>query len=564
MPHALRRVLAATALAGLGLLAHATLPAPVALGQGPVPAGRGSFGRTLPRSETEIWLEDSLRWGGLVMPPAPGDCPATPLGPHRLPARPPGAWLGLVFADGRQSRWDSLSIAGGALYWPLERVCHALGVDVTWDPELMRGELLLADTLRCAFIVGAEFLHCGPRVWQMSAPALYLGNRVLLPLEFLDLMTRETLADRFRFRADSLLLVQRPAPGPLAALTSEQVGNRCYFVWKLADSRGVSFTTDGLASITVEVPGLRLDPGRPPRSGMRAAGCLWAVRPSPEGVAFVLRVDPSVRAWRIQTREQAGEVRLALSTNAADRTREGYRAWYPPQPAARGRAAGAVVLVLPDARDGDLAEAPEAVRSLLRDVAEQVRTRLAESGTRAVILETAGRSNWLRGVGAHQPAACICLLPDLAGHALLPGCRLMTGEPLPGERPQFPLDALSAPAGAGDGSRGGREAPLLRRWEAVAAAHAGGTHRLAWLMQLYLETAFPSGRFERGHWPGALLDGIDAPALAIYFGEPGGWTGEGPLGAPSDSALVAPPLPERLADAITGAVLMFLMGAQSG
>jgi hypothetical protein len=514
--------------------------------------------------QTSIWLADSLRWGGIVMPPAAGDCPAAPAGPHRLPPRPQGNWLGLVFADGRQSCWDSLNAAGGVLYWPLERAAYALNARVVWDPELMRGELVFADTVQCAFIVGAEFLHCGPLAMQMRAPVLYLGNRVLLPVDCLSLMTREILADRFRFSENPPLLLQRPASGPLATMTSEQVGNRSYFAWKLPDSRDVSFTTDGFGTITLDVPGVRLDPAHPPQPEPRAGGCLWAVRPSSAGVAYVLRVDPGIRAWRIQAREQGGEVRLALSANASDRDREGYRPWDPPHARERGKDSGPVVLVLPDPQEGDLAEAPGDVKSLLREVADQVRARLADGEIDVVIMETAGRSNWQRGIGARVPSVCICLLPDLAGRTLPPGLRLVTAEPLPGERPAFPLDELPAPLAAPAKGTGGADGPVLRRWEAVATAHAGGTHRLAWLMQLYLETEFPSGPFTRGHWPGALLDGIDAPAVALYFGEVGSWAGDEPQGASSDSVYLPPPLSERMATAIAGAVLMFLMGDQSG
>jgi hypothetical protein len=529
--------------------------APVTHGQ--APTGPGAWAST--------WLADSLRWGSIEMPPAWGDCPATPHGPHRLPPRPAGSWLGLVFADGRQARWDSLSAAGGALYWPLERACQTLGIEVAWDPDLLRGELLIADTLRCAFIVGAEFLHCGARAMQMRVPVLYLGDRVLLPLDCIDLLTRQVIADRFRFRADSLLLVQQPAPGPVAAMSSEQVGNRCYFAWKLPDSRAATFATDGIATITVDVPGLRLDPSHPPRPEPRAGGCLWAVRPSPGGVTYVLRVDPSVRAWRIQSREQSGDLRLSLSSNAADRNREGYRPWEPPRAAGRERDVGPVVLVLPDPREGDLAEAPGPVRSLLRAVADLVRERLEDGGAEVVVTETAGRPGGWRGVGTRRPAACVCLLPDLAGFALLPGCRLVTAEPLPGERPTFPLDDRSAEPPESNSAPGGRAGtPVLRRWESVAAAHAGGTHRLAWLMQLYLETEFPHGRFARNHWSGAFLEGIDAPAMAIYFGETGSWTQEAPPGGQPDSTEAAIPVPERLAAAIAGAILMFLMGVQSG
>ncbi len=508
------------------------------------------------------WLADSLRWVGIAMPPALGDCPSEPHGPHRLPPRPEGNWLGVMFADGRQSCWDSLSAISGTLYWPLERACHTLGCPLTWDPVLLRGELLVADTARCGFIVGGEVLQCGGLALQMEAPVLYLGDRVLLPLDCLSLITREIYKDRFTYDVGSRLLVQRPAPGPLAEMTSEQVGNRSYFAWKIPAGTAASFSTDGIATITVHVPGARLDPRNPPRPAACEGGCLWALRPVPDGLDYVLRVDPRVRAWRVQLREKAGEVRLSLSTYAFDRGRDGYSGWAPPEAIAGGERQGPVLLVLPDTGGGSFARAPAAVGEFLREVVDQVRARLENGGIEVMVIETTGRSDWLRSAGAHPPSACVCLLPNLGGYDLLPANRLVTAVPLPGERPQAALEDLRAPRVEPEGPRGGRfSPPVLRRWEAVAPAHASGTHRLTWLMGLYLETEFPRATFDQEHWPAVFFDGLDAPAMAIYLGDASRFGEDEPPPAGTDTLWAPSPLPDRLAASIAGAIFMFTMGA---
>jgi hypothetical protein len=104
---------------------------------------------------------------------------------------------------------------------------------------------------------------------------------------------------------------------------------------------------------------------------------------------------------------------------------------------------------------------------------------------------------------------------------------------------------------------------VLRRWEAVAPAHARETHRLAWLVELYLETEFPRATFDREHWPVVFFDGFDAPAMAIYLGETARLGEDEPPAAGTDSLWAPASLPDRLAASIAGAILMFTMGAGS-
>ncbi len=495
------------------------------------------------------WRADSLLLAEYSLPEPAGACAGQPHGPHRLPPRPGGSWLGLVFADGRPSRWDSLTTISGHYYWSLERACQAFGLGLRWDADLMRGELLEGDSLECGFVVGGEVLVCGEAALQMRAPVLYLSDRLLVPLDFPMLMSGRILSDRFEFQPDSLLLVQRPLQGPVATLASHQVGNRTYYTWPLPDCRQATFRTDGIGTISVDVPGVFLDPSAPPQPPPKGAGCLWALRPHAGGVTFVLRVDPAVRAWRLQWRDQTGELRLTLSTNVGDRRYRTYHPWEPPPPAPDAGPESPIVLALPEWsewEDGGGAEP-------LRAVAQRLQGLLAALGRPVLTVSLTDQTDWAKRVNVHRPAVCICLLPDVAGERLLPGCRLVTAEYLPGRRPMVELHAPDEESGSASGA----DDIALRPWEGTCQAHAESSHRLASLMKLYLQAEFPGLVAAREHRAVAQLEGLDAPTALFYLGDMGAVETE-------DVLLPVPPLRERLAEALCGALRTFLRGNGHG
>ncbi|MCK4304181.1 MAG: hypothetical protein KAY24_08070 [Candidatus Eisenbacteria sp.] len=441
--------------------------------------------------------------------------------PFLLPPRPGPRYLGLIFADGRPAYWDSLLSYGRNYYWPVEHACAALGATLFWDPALLRGELRI-DSLSFGFVVGGEVIHCGETAYQMAPPVLYLGNRLLLPLDFLPMVVDSILSDTFLFKADSLYLIQRALGPPAPPMQMQQVGNRTYIKWRIPEQPEATFETDGIGGLSVDIPGVFVDPLDPPRAQRRDGARLYAIGPNVKGTEFLFRVDSSVRAWRLQWRTDPGELTLTLSANAGDLK---YRTYHPWSAAARAdelNREGAVVLVLPREKAGAYAGGDR--RGFLRAIGTRVKTVLEERlGLRVVVIEDSKDSGWVPEANARGGGACLCLRFDMAGDKWLPGCRIVTAPSRPGERPLTPLDekgGQGAPPGVSKEERSAGGLPLgLRRWESVGASHAEGTGDLAWLLAFCLQREFPKAAIRRPHWPVAFLEGLDMPGAILYIGD---------------------------------------------
>jgi hypothetical protein len=113
------------------------------------------------------------------------------------------------------------------------------------------------------------------------------------------------------------------------------------------------------------------------------------------------------------------------------------------------------------------------------------------------------------------------LRADLAADLPLTGCRILTTPASPGGRPfrllgEYDDDGLSttnpAPGAGGE--------PLkLRPWESVGAAYADQNEKLAGMLRLGLQEAFPGLPVRRARWPVAFLEGLDTAGLVLYVGE---------------------------------------------
>ena len=482
------------------------------------------------------WIEtlpaipvDTLQLRNLTLPSVASDCARGPMGPLRLPPRPGPRALGVILSDGRPSHWDSLFTIGGVRYWPMEEACYALGASLSWQPELLRGELGV-DSLRLGFVVGGEVIRCGARSFQMRSPVLYTLNRLLLPLEFLPQAVDSLLADRFEFRGDSLFLIQRPPGAPSSPLQSQQVGNRTYLTWPLTGQTTAAFRTDGAYGLAVDIPGFYVDPLDPPAPEPKDGACLWAIRPHLEGTEFILRVDPSIRAWRVQWRRDPEQLRLTLSSNLSDRAYRTYRAWEPIPPARSSHRDGPIVLVLPE----------EA--GFVRDVGERLRERLEAFGWSVALVEDVEDGAWTAAVNSRGGVACLCLRADRAGDQLLPGCRIVIASDRPGERSLYPI----SPERGSESPPSDAAIPPLLPWDRISAPHDQDSRELGWLLGLYLETEFPALPLRHVRWPAASFEGLDVPGAMVYLGR---------VPAGSRSTL---PVAERLAGALAGCLRSYL------
>ena len=364
-------------------------------------------------------------------------------------------------------------------------------------------------------------LRCKGSAWQMSAPVLYLDNRLWLPVDFARFAADSLVPGAFQFLSDSLLLVQRTPDEPVPHVRLRQVGNRTYLTWKLSERPPARLQTDRLEFLGVDLPGIYVDPLSPPAPEPREGACLSSVEPYPGGTRFIFRVDARVRAWREQWRPDAREYRLTLSANEGDLAYRTYHPWDALRASEEAVPPGPIVLVLPDAphpSDGPVVQ--EAVR-YVREIGRRVAERLEKAAEEVRVYEEMGDDAWAPVVNARSGSVCLGLRADLAGEALLPGCRIVTHLGPAAQRPFVPLEALpgrhtgSTPE---DLPRGGAPAPL-RLWEGISIPYAAHTDALCGKLGGFLAADFPAADIRFEEWPAAFLEGLDLPAAILYLGE---------------------------------------------
>jgi hypothetical protein len=453
----------------------------------------------------------------------------------------------VIFADGRPARWDSLVILGDHWYWPMELACSALGASLVWDPLGFAGEIRL-DTLACRFVVGGEVFHCGERAVQLSAPILYLTNRLLLPLSFVPRVVVACLSDRFVFLPDSLVLAQRPRGPTCSGMRIQLVRDRTYLRWDLTREPQVTLWTDGAARLIVDLPGVFVDPLACPSPEPRAGTCLQSVRPYAGGTQFVFRVASSVVGWRTQWQSDRNEFRVILSSLPDDLGRwKAYKHWPRDLPGPRAIHDGQVVLVLPQIA-GRLPQGvshpdDESAHGFARTLGERIATALEGLGLSVVIVTDPGptsRSSWTAAVNSHGGFACVCLRPDFVGPAVAQGYRVVSAAAVSGG-----LSPLSLEEMARDASRDGEQhadQPGFRRWAAISPTHGRAAEMLSWMIALHLQAAVPSVSVRRQCWPSAPLRGLDMPGVILYVGS----LGEGTSFPDGDDRLAL----ERVAEAV--------------
>jgi hypothetical protein len=465
-----------------------------------------------------------------ALPPPVGEraCELAPEAPFVLPPRPRQPALGVVFADGRPARWDPLEIQAGQLYWPMEDACSALGGTLVWDPDLFLGRLLI-DTLAVRFAVGAEIFHCADSARQATAPVLYLGNHLLLPVDAIGLLVDPFLSHRFAFSRDSLLLRQRSGLPAARAEVYTDLG-RTHLVWRLDRQPAASIQTDGARTLVVELPGVGVDVRRTPRAAVADHACLRGVWPMVGGTRFVFRVDPGTVAWQALWNRERHEFHVILSSREED---QGRMDAFPHWPAVRrpGGSAANVILVLPGGsaphgrgRDGRLDAANEFVCAL----GDRIGRALQDRGGTAILLEDDGSDDPGKRptaqANARGGALCLFLDADACGDTLAQGYRIVSAATRPGARPLLSVtDPLRSTARGMRVERDGA-GPALRPWESVAPQHAERSEDLAWFLDLHLRAArtingaASRGRVVRQHWPGGPLEGLDMPGAVLYVG----------------------------------------------
>jgi hypothetical protein len=506
---------------GLGSLVLVVLA-----GLAPLRAQPAASGDSLgaPDLQSVVWqLYDSE-----PRPAAGGGCDLPPEAPFRLPAHPPAHAIGLVFADGRAARWDEVETHAGVFYWPMERACSALDATLIWDPERMGGRLLV-DTLTIRFAVGAEVIHCADSALQVSGPVLYLGNRLLLPLDAIPLLVDPFLAHRFVFARESAVLYQKPALPATRVEIFTDLG-RTHLSWKLPREPAASLSVDGGSALVVDIPGAGVDPRTPPRETATLGACLRAVQPGARGTRFVFRVDPSIVAWQTGWRRDRGEYEVVLSPRVEDLGRmDEFPRW---TPARRPGAGAPVVLALPASEHGGgrLAAAEEFVCAL----GERIGQALQARGLKVAVVEQDGGDDPAKSAtaaaNAQGGALCLFLQADACGDTLAVGYRIVTAATLPGARPLLALAGASQDAARAPRARAeAGEAPVVMQpWETVAPQHGERSDDFAWFLGLHLRAAQivaggpgPHPRVARQHWPGGPLEGLDMPGAVLYVGRAG-------------------------------------------
>ena len=481
--------------------------------------------------------EPALSWSdSLLYLEQPPECPASPLTPFDLPARPAGPSLGVIFADGRAARWDELVVLGDEPYWPLEECCAALHLTLFWDPALLRGRLE-RDSLSVRFAVGAEFLHCGETAIQMTGPVIYAENRLLLPLSGLARLVEQFLSDRYAFDARSLILREKPLGPRIGEVEFQHVGGRTYIRWSLPREPQADLSSDGARALRVDLPGLFVDPAAPPAPNPSGGMCLDAILADGTGTTFVFHADHAIAGWKTQWLSDRREFQVILT----DRTEDlGGRAAFYAWPAAGAALSAAdprrVALVLPDdaawSALGDGGEDIARAREFIETLGSRVEERLRGHGFAVEILR--GRideqgTSWVPAANRVKAAACLALLPALSADSLAPGLRVVTAAGDPLHRPFTSLEAkheeylrpIRRVSPSGEKSR---EPVSLPRWDRLAARHGEASEDLAWLLSIHLRAALAAEDPEQSspvvsqRWPVSALDGLDMPGVLLYVG----------------------------------------------
>jgi len=434
-------------------------------------------------------------------------------------------------------------------YWSCEAACQALGARLIWNPEQLCGELQI-DSLHCRFMVGGEVIHGGDQAWQLRAPILYAENRLLLPMDFVELAADTLVPGRFRFSPDSLLLIQRPEGEVIELPTIEQVGRRTYVRWRLSEQRDARLRGDGASGLIVEIDGVGVDPAGGGAPAPRSGGCLWAVRPYASGTAFSLKVSSDVRAWRFRWRNDQTLLELTLSENDGDRAYRSYHRWEPPLQA-RGTLPDAPIALRIPGTDEIEAAGDNLVGTAICQAQECGRTlaqMLEQAGHEVILLEEGDETDWVAMANQNRARLGLSVRPGQVGGHLLPGIRIVTYDNLPGHLPLEQLETKPTPRSGDDGLSAASRA-LMRPWNTVSAAHGPLNLQFGRTISSGLGRAFPAEAVYHLQWPTMALEGLDLPGAVVY------------LGALDPNQILGPADEDgshRLAGALAAAVLEFL------
>lgn len=409
----------------------------------------------------------------------------------------PDSVLVVAPGDGRSPQPVPIVGRGTTSYVPASALARALGVRFAWDPFAFRG-WIESDSLRTTFALDSPVLVHGGEGVQLTAPITYGERGVLIPLDYLEVLTERWHGARVvKFRSSRGVFYWGADAAVFRQVRLGEIGHHTELRLSAPRSPRSDIFWSPAAGLDIILSGAAAHPESldvgPPRGlfGVREVrgwpgGSRIRLDVGPEALGAEARYDAGERIWELTGTESREEV-----------DRGGFR---PLQPADRpdaGAMRGPILVTC----FVDPAIDPAEADAVLEDLADRVVQTLAD--TLALPAEFMKSHNPLDDVAQANARRARCLI----------GLRLdrygtgVGAMQIWAAAPRLRWDPLER-------ANATTRRPML--WSEAPALCHGESMRIASSLASHIESLMGPGTVNFGTRPSRWLEGTTMPALLIY------------------------------------------------
>ncbi len=425
--------------------------------------------------------------------------PGIALGAESIIQAPPGT-IAVIPADGREPQLIPRVEHDAIDYVPLGGFARAIGARFGWDPYSYRG-WIETDSLRTRFMLDSPILSHGSEVLQLGAPLAYDENGLLLPTDYLRLLTERWHGDRIAAWRSGAGLFHWGVEAPVFRdLRIHTIGRRTTLrvpsprlpesslLW--SSSEGLEVVLSGVAahpeSLTIPEPHGLIH--------------VREVRGAPKGCRILLDVDRQALGVDTSYDEKNGVWELTLTSSPDDVAKGGFLLV---RPVARPQHAAGTGPVIITAWVDPGRDTPESHGALV-DLAQRIVSTLADTLMQpAELLESQGRVE--DAISANRARAALFIALRTEGY--------------PGGEGKLQIVRASSrthwvPLDGPERTQETTARPLL--WSETAEMTLLEADRIATILASHLEVYRGPRSVTRDARPLRWLEGLTMPALIIY------------------------------------------------
>lgn len=228
------------------------------------------------------------------------------VGPRAVAApMPTTAPVAIGAARAAVGRVDGVPVIAG------NDLAHVLGASQSWRSDL-RKLVLRMGSHRLTFTVDNPFVLADERTLRLSTSVLMRSGEVQVPLDLLAHLPQDERWPRLRYDPAAQVVWAVPEHGLVGSPEVERGGDRTVLTFACGRPDEARVVANGRARFRLRLPGVFAGtlPDSLPDDGLVNDLEVQAV---PDGVVFTFALAAAARGWRLESRPDAGRVRLVIA-----------------------------------------------------------------------------------------------------------------------------------------------------------------------------------------------------------------------------------------------------------